>query len=116
MIFQEEAKVEETLAKGLELCVNEVKELVPWVHDPVDHTCFYLANMIPKKTLCLQSDIYHNMSVDDRLKFHERQPYPHMGKILDLMEKLVSVTFVPPACCPQGGPKHCLLSVLISVC
>ena len=90
IIFQEEAKVEEALAKGLELCVKEVKERVPWVHDPVDHTCFYLVEMIPKKTVCLQHDIYHNMPVDDRLKFHDRQPYPHMGKILDLMHKLVS--------------------------
>ena len=83
--------MEETLARGLELLVKQVKQSVPWVHDPVDHTCFQLADMIPRSTLTLQHDIYHNMPVDDRLQFHHRQPYCHMGKILVLMEQTVSV-------------------------
>ncbi|KAK7115823.1 hypothetical protein V1264_001629 [Littorina saxatilis] len=98
VLFQmsaEESSVREMVTSGLDICVEEVKEFVPWVHDPVDHTCFYLADMIPKTTLCTLNQIYEDMPVDQRLQFHHRQPYPHMGKIMDLIEKMGSALYMP---------------------
>ncbi|XP_076465791.1 uncharacterized protein LOC143297367 [Babylonia areolata] len=80
-------QVSNALSQGLRACVTQVKQQVPWVHDPVDSSCFELVSLVPRHTLTSQQRLFHQISPEDRTLFNERQPYPHMGKILDLMEK-----------------------------
>ncbi|KAK7469888.1 hypothetical protein BaRGS_00036108, partial [Batillaria attramentaria] len=95
MVITLEKNLDKALVAGLTTAVNFMTDLAPWVHDPVDHTCFELAEMIPKAALTSLHAVYHGMETERRLLFHHRQPYPHMEKIVDLMEKCGTALYLP---------------------
>jgi hypothetical protein len=87
MQMKEEAS--QTLTKSLEQCVSDVENLFPWVHAPLDGRCITLQDYIPKRVLMSQHDFFGQLPSDQQRMFGDTQPYPHLGKILDMMEKMV---------------------------
>ncbi|XP_025077380.1 uncharacterized protein LOC112554025 isoform X3 [Pomacea canaliculata] len=83
------------LATCLTAAIQSVKANFPWIHDPVDNSCFQLMDLLPIKPLTSLHQEYHCMNKNVRKQFHHRQAYPCMRKIVDLMAQCGHALYLP---------------------